>query len=381
MPGIPVSAGFAIGLAFGVVGLLSGFCLMSSLRDWWTANDGRKVRSYALALAVAILGTQFIAGAGLVDIAKSIYLQPSFSAPLIFAGGLLFGFGMVLSNGCASRALVLLGKGNLRSLVVIAIIGIAAQMTLKGLIAPARLGVLQATQTTPAAVSAPALLGAMGIDEFVARIAVTLIASGALLIFAFSDRQFRRAYGQIAAGLAVGLLVTAGWLTTGWLGADDFNPIPVTSLSCADRGFAAVRDALHRPDAELRHRACCGRSQRQPCDGGCDRALQARRLHLAEPHGALDLRCGFDGHWRRDGLRLLDRSGTDRVVHAGHAVVHRGRRNPRGRRTWHSWRGGYSGAGDAVTRSFTRTFAATSCSPEGAPAFSRRVVGRERQAT
>lgn len=130
MPGIPVSAGFAIGLAFGVVGLLSGFCLMSSLRDWWTANDGRKVRSYALALAIAILGTQLVAGVGLVDIAKSIYLQPSFSAPLIFAGGLLFGFGMVLSNGCASRALVLLGKGNLRSLVVIAIIGIAAQMTL-----------------------------------------------------------------------------------------------------------------------------------------------------------------------------------------------------------------------------------------------------------
>lgn len=231
MPGIPVSAGFAIGLAFGVVGLLSGFCLMSSLRDWWTANDGRKVRSYALALAIAILGTQLVAGVGLVDIAKSIYLQPSFSAPLIFAGGLLFGFGMVLSNGCASRALVLLGKGNLRSLVVIAIIGIAAQMTLKGLIAPARLALLQATQITPAAVSAPALLATVGIDEFVARIAVTLIVVGGLLIFAFSDRQFRRAYGQIAAGLAVGFLVTAGWLATGWLGADDFNPIPVTSLS------------------------------------------------------------------------------------------------------------------------------------------------------
>ena len=48
MPDISVSAGFAIGLVFGVVGLLSGFCLMSSLRDWWTANDGRKIRSYAV---------------------------------------------------------------------------------------------------------------------------------------------------------------------------------------------------------------------------------------------------------------------------------------------------------------------------------------------
>jgi len=231
MPAISISAGFAIGFAFGVVGLLTGFCLMSSLRDWWTANDGRKVRSYAVALAVAILGTQFVAGTGLVDIAKSLYLQPSFSAPLIFAGGLLFGIGMVLANGCASRALVLLGKGNLRSLVVIATIGVTAQMALKGLIAPARLAFLQATQTTPAAISVPALLATLGIDEFVARVAVTLIASGALLIFAFSDQKFRRSYLQIFGGVAVGALVVAGWLATGWLGADDFNPIPVTSLS------------------------------------------------------------------------------------------------------------------------------------------------------
>jgi uncharacterized membrane protein YedE/YeeE len=231
MPDVSVSAGFAIGLAFGIVGLLSGFCLLSSLRDWWTADDGRKIRSYAVALAVAILGTQFIAGAGIVDIGKSLYLQPSFSAPLMFAGGLLFGLGMVLSNGCASRALVLLGKGNVRSLVVLVIIGVTAQMTLKGLIAPARLAILQATQFTPSAISAPALLSSRGINETVARIAVALIASGALAVFAFSDRQFRRSYGQIAAGLAVGLLVVAGWIATGWLGADEFNPIPVTSLT------------------------------------------------------------------------------------------------------------------------------------------------------
>jgi uncharacterized protein len=231
MPDISVSAGFAIGLVFGVVGLLSGFCLMSSLRDWWTADDGRKIRSYALALAVAIFGTQLLAGAGTVDIAKSLYLQPSFSAPLMFAGGLLFGFGMVLANGCASRSLVLLGKGNLRSLVVVAIIAIAAQMTLKGLLAPARIAIMQWTQISPAAVSVPALLSMMGLDGLVARVAVTLIAGGALLIFAFADQRFRRSYGQIGAGLAVGLLVTAGWLTTGWLGADEFNPIPVTSLT------------------------------------------------------------------------------------------------------------------------------------------------------
>ncbi len=63
---------------------------------------------------MAIAGTQILAVAGLVDIGKSLYLQPSFSAPVLLLGGLLFGYGMVLANGCASRALVLLGRGNLR---------------------------------------------------------------------------------------------------------------------------------------------------------------------------------------------------------------------------------------------------------------------------
>ena len=105
-----------IGLVYGAVGLLSGFCMMSSLRGWWAEGDGRLVRTYALAMGVAIAASQLLAAAGLVDLGKSIYLQPSFSAPVMFFGGLLFGYGMVLSNGCGSRALVLLGRGNLRSL-------------------------------------------------------------------------------------------------------------------------------------------------------------------------------------------------------------------------------------------------------------------------
>jgi hypothetical protein len=52
-----------------------------------------------------------------------------------------------------------------------------------------------------------------------------------LIIFAFAHVPFLRSKGQIAAGVAVGLLVTAGWFATGYLGADDFNPTPVTSLT------------------------------------------------------------------------------------------------------------------------------------------------------
>src|SRR6202011_2969364 len=47
----------------------------------------------------------------------------------------------------------------------------------------------------------------------------------------FAHAPFQRALGQIAAGVVIGLLVAAGWFVTGYLGADDFNPTPVTSLT------------------------------------------------------------------------------------------------------------------------------------------------------
>ena len=237
---IIVVSGLLIGLVYGAVGLLSGFCLLSGLRGWWADCDGRLVRTYALAIGIAVAATQLLAAAGLVDLGKSIYLQPSFSAPLMFFGGLLFGYGMVMSNGCGSRALVLLGRGNLRSLIVVIILGIFAQMTLKGLIAPARIAMVGASQTTAAVNSLPALLSSFGLSAIAARMLAASVMSAALIIFAFAYPPFRQSWGQILAGIVVGVLVAGGWYASGYLGADDFNPTPVVSLTF----IAPIADAL-----------------------------------------------------------------------------------------------------------------------------------------
>jgi uncharacterized membrane protein YedE/YeeE len=228
-----------IGLVYGSVGLLSGFCLMSGMRGWLAEGDGRLIRTYALAIGVAVAATQWLAAGGTVDIGKSIYLQSTFSAPVMFFGGLLFGYGMVLANGCGSRALVLLGRGNLRSFMVVIVLAIFAQMTLKGLIAPGRIALAGASQTTATENSVPALLAAAGLGVAAVRMLASIIPA-ALIIFAFADPAFRRSPGQILAGLIVGLLVAAGWFATGYLGADDFNPTPVTSLTF----IAPIADAL-----------------------------------------------------------------------------------------------------------------------------------------
>jgi len=67
---IAVVSGLIIGLIYGSIGLVSGFCMMSSLRGWWAEGDGRLVRTYALAMGMAVAASQLLEARGTVDLAK-----------------------------------------------------------------------------------------------------------------------------------------------------------------------------------------------------------------------------------------------------------------------------------------------------------------------
>ena len=63
-------------------------------------------------------------------------------------GGLLFGVGMVLASGCGSKTLVRVGGGNLKSLVVLFVLAVAAYATMRGVLAVARVATLDAVAVT-----------------------------------------------------------------------------------------------------------------------------------------------------------------------------------------------------------------------------------------
>ena len=227
-------AGLAIGLVFGACGQVTGFCLQRGLVQHWSDTGGHKLQAFALALAVALLGTQALAYLGMVDLGQSLYLMPRYSWLLLPLGGMMFGYGMGLANGCGARALVLLGSGNLRSLVVLLCLGISAYMTLTGVLGPVRMALAESTTLSPALLTVPAGWP---------RTLVVLIAATALLAFALrrstvhevADAGHAAAqtgrFTDLAGGLIIGLLVVAGWFVTGWLGNDDFEPLPVISLT------------------------------------------------------------------------------------------------------------------------------------------------------
>src|SRR4051812_38003708 len=92
---VPVLA-FALAFVFGAVANRVSFCTMGAIVDIANFSDWSRMRMWLLAMAVAILGTFALQSAGLIDVAKSIYVNPQVPWVSHIVGGLCFGFGMTL---------------------------------------------------------------------------------------------------------------------------------------------------------------------------------------------------------------------------------------------------------------------------------------------
>lgn len=230
------TGGLVVGLVFGAVAQRTNFCTMGSISDLVLMGDGRRFRGWVLAIAVAIIGTHLLHFSGAIDINKSIYLTANLGWLGAIAGGAMFGFGMTQTGGCGSRTLVRLGSGNLKSLVVAIVLGIVAYMTLRGLLALARVQI----ETTNIDLKAHGLanqnIGEMaapllGASPGIARTAAAALVATAFLAFCFKDANFRRSATNITAGLVIGLTVVGGWIVTGVLAVDEFEPVPLSSIT------------------------------------------------------------------------------------------------------------------------------------------------------
>ena len=231
-PAAVVWAGFGLGIVLGAAGRLSAFCLYRGLKESWSGGDGRPLRTFLLALLVALIGSQALEATGWVDFANSPYLRAAFPVPMVVFGGAVFGAGMVLARGCGFRALVLMGGGNLRSLVVLASLGIAGYATLTGILVPMRtalggIGRIEVVGTP----TLPGLVAGIGLHPELARVLVTGVVALALVAFIRRDRAFLRSPALMIGGALIGACVVAGWAITGILGADDFQEVALASAS------------------------------------------------------------------------------------------------------------------------------------------------------
>lgn len=229
---IEVGSGLAAGIVLGIAGRAGRFCTLAMLEDAFFASDFRRLKSFALAAAVALIATQALDSFGLVDLTQSIYLTSSIGFGGAIIGGLMFGIGMALVGTCGFGTLVRIGGGDLRAIVVFLVLGLSALAAMRGLTGMLRLSLVDPLSIALPAGTSQALDSLLGPAFGRASRTILVVAiAGALALWALADGQLLRAPRFLLSGIAVGGAVAFGWFATGWLANDDFDPVRVASLT------------------------------------------------------------------------------------------------------------------------------------------------------
>ena len=222
--------GFFLAVAFGVVANKTNFCTMGAVSDWVNIGDKNRLRSWVLAMAVAVLGVGFLEYLGMVDMSLTISNEtsnpPYRTATLVWlrnlTGGILFGIGMTLASGCGNKTLVRLGEGNMKSVIVLCVMALAASLMLftnfdylvfLQWMMPLSIDFTNygvSGQDIGSVIVGFTSLGAKPIYWLLAALAVGL----AMLIWVMKSSDFRANLELLSAGLIIGLLVVIAWYIT-----------------------------------------------------------------------------------------------------------------------------------------------------------------------
>ncbi len=212
-------ASFGIALVMGAVVNKTNFCTMGAVSDMVNMGDWGRMRAWLLAIAVALTGVVVLESMGLVNAGDAF--PPYRAGQLIWAenllGGLLFGIGMTMASGCGNKTLIRIGGGNLKSIMVLLIIGVIAYFMVNPFPGTDKtlFSVLFYPWIRPLAInlSTNQDLGSLvsSSNPVTARLVIGGVLALGLLYFIFKAAEFRSSFDNILGGLVVGLCVLAAW--------------------------------------------------------------------------------------------------------------------------------------------------------------------------
>jgi hypothetical protein len=169
-----------------------------------------------------MLGVALLEGSGLIQLGSTF--PPYRANQLVWAenllGGLMFGIGMTLASGCGNKTLIRIGGGNLKSIMVLAIIAVIAYYMINPFPGSDKtlFTVLFYDWIRPLAVTLQTNqdLGAIigGSSAATARMSIGGILALILIGVVFLSSDFRSNFDNILGGLVVGLAVLAAWYIT-----------------------------------------------------------------------------------------------------------------------------------------------------------------------
>jgi hypothetical protein len=217
---------FVGAVIIGAIANKTNFCTMGAVSDWVNMGDTGRMRSWLLAMAVALVGVLILEATGIITLGADTfppYRTANFAWLRYVMGGVMFGIGMTLASGCGNKCLIRIGGGNLKSVVVLVIAMFFAYLMLwTDFFNSVFLSWMAPTFVNLAAYDMPsqeltAVLGGLfGVaDTSQLHLIVGGVVAAALLFFIFKSRDFRSSFDNILGGAAIGLAVIGGWYITG----------------------------------------------------------------------------------------------------------------------------------------------------------------------
>lgn len=240
-----VLGGAVIGILFGAFAQQSRFCLRSAVVEFVRGEIGEKTAIWLLVFTIAVAGTGLLDLSGIIAITEARQLASPQSLSGAALGGLMFGAGMVLARGCASRLLVLSATGNLRALVSGLVFAVVAQASLHGMLSPLRDRI--AEQLTTVTSGGNDLVQMSGIGPKAAVTIACLSAVAAVVLALYRRLPMRR---LVAASL-VGACIPAAWWFTYTMSGTAFEPVRLEAISFTGPSADALMLVLSRPGGAM----------------------------------------------------------------------------------------------------------------------------------
>jgi uncharacterized membrane protein YedE/YeeE len=240
----------AIGLGFALQ--RTQFCSMGAISDIFVMQSWLRMRQWLFALAVMLLGTSILYYGSWIDIHQTIYNSSKVLWLSHLVGGVLFGVGMSIASGCGARNLIRLGTGNIKSLVVLIVMGLFAQMTLRGIFGTIRVNSVDLVQIhlSTAQDLASILQAWVAIDTPLLFLIMASCIAVCLCFFSFKDPYFRR-FQIWWISVVVGVSMVGFWWISGYLGFVPEDPNTLEPLFIATNSGKMESASLVAPMAYL----------------------------------------------------------------------------------------------------------------------------------
>lgn len=217
------------GVLLGLAARLGRFCTLGAIEDLLYGGSDVRLRMWALAIGVAVIGAFAMMGGGWLNGAETYYLSIRWMPLASIIGGLMFGYGMALCGNCGYGAIARLGGGDLRSFVIVLVMGVSTYVVMSGPLAPLRDLLFHQTPVTTEIPPGLAHLAAAltGLPVAGLGIAAGITIAG----FALTGTAFRRDGQALFWSVVVGLAILSGWAGTSFVARAGFDALPVVSHS------------------------------------------------------------------------------------------------------------------------------------------------------